>query len=56
MVATRVVFRFLGRHADLRSAMAQTAILPPDSPAIELRIRRLLAEPCDSLERVPPRL
>src|SRR5262249_16895931 len=54
-VATRVVFRYLGRHADLRSAMAQTAILPPDSSAIELRIRRLLAEPCAPLERVPPR-
>jgi transcriptional regulator with XRE-family HTH domain len=52
-VASRVVFRFLGRHADLRSAIAQTAILPPDSPAIEPRIRRLLAEPVDSLERAP---
>ena len=48
-VATRVVFRFLGRNADLRSAIAQTAILPVDSPSIELRIRRLLAEPVDSI-------
>jgi transcriptional regulator with XRE-family HTH domain len=54
-VASRVVFRFLGRHADLRRAIAQTAILPPDSPALELRVRRLLAEPVDSLERAPPR-
>lgn len=54
-VASRVVFRFLGRHADLRSVMAQTAILPPDSPVIELRVRRLLAEPVDLLERVPAR-
>ena len=48
-VATRIVFRFLGRNADLRSAIAQTAILPVDSPSIELRIRRLLAEPVDSI-------
>ena len=52
-VASRVVFRYLGRHADLRAAMGQTAVLAPDSPAIDLRIRRLLAEPVDSPERVP---
>jgi len=52
-VASRVVFRFLGRHADLKAAMGQTAVLAPDSPAIDLRIRRLLAEPVDSPERVP---
>jgi transcriptional regulator with XRE-family HTH domain len=52
-VASRVVFRYLGRHADLRAAMAQTAVLEPESPAIELRIRRLLAEPLDSPGRIP---
>jgi transcriptional regulator with XRE-family HTH domain len=52
-VASRVVFRFLGRHADLRAAMAQTAVLAPESPAIEPRIRRLLAEPLDSPESLP---
>jgi hypothetical protein len=48
-VATCIVFRFLGRNADLRSAVAQTAILPVDSPSIEPRVRRLLAEPVDSI-------
>jgi transcriptional regulator with XRE-family HTH domain len=52
-VASRVVFRFLGRHADLRAAMAQTAVLAPESPAIEPRIRRLLAEPLDSPDSLP---
>ena len=53
-IASRVVFRFLGHSADLHSAIAHAAILPQDSPAIELRIDRLLTEPVDSLERVPP--
>ncbi len=46
-VASRVVFRFLGRNADLRAAIAQTAVLPPDSKAIEPRARELLAEPVE---------
>jgi transcriptional regulator with XRE-family HTH domain len=47
--ASRVVFRYLGRDADARAAIAQTAILASDSPAIEPRIRALLAEPADPL-------
>src|SRR5262249_22995316 len=48
-VAARVVLRHLGRNADLRAAISQTAILPSGSPSIEPRIRRLLAEPVDPL-------
>jgi transcriptional regulator with XRE-family HTH domain len=52
-VASRIVLRFLGRKADIRAAIAQTAILPPDGPLIDLRIRQLLAEPLDAAaERV----
>jgi transcriptional regulator with XRE-family HTH domain len=46
-VAARVVLKFLGRAPDLRAAVAQSAILPPQSREIDRRIRRLLAEPID---------
>jgi transcriptional regulator with XRE-family HTH domain len=45
--AARVVLRFLGRAPDLRAAIAQSAILRPQSGEIDRRIRRLLAEPID---------
>lgn len=49
--AARLVLKFLGRAPDLRRAIAQSAILKPQSPEIDRRIRRLLAEPIEQPHR-----
>ena len=46
-IASRIVLRSLGRAPDLRAAVAQCAILPAGSNAIDPRIQRLLAEPVE---------